>query len=361
MSESSSKGDEQAPKTTVEQAGAKGGKMRAARMTPEQRREASRQAADARWAVPQATHTGEIELSGHRVPCAVLDNGLRVLTQEGFLRAIGRTGKPTKESSNSLELPPWLDAENLKPFISNELRAAFKPFSFRTPATGTGRGQTGRRAGGYDANLLPMVCEVYLKAKAQGATTAKQEHVVQACTLLMCGFARVGLAAMIDEATGYQEVRDRRALQAILDLYLRQELAAWAKRFPDEFYREMFRLKGWTWNCANPSFGPRCIAAYTDDVVYRRIAPELLEELRRRNPVQDSGRRAGKHHQLLTDEVGHPALAQRLHGLVGLMRAAHDWDEFMRMLDRAWPRCGHSVQLDFNDVGDFAPRLPDHT
>ena len=31
------------------------------------------------------------------------------------------------------------------------------------------------------------------------------------------------------------------ALQAILDAYLRKELA-WAKRFPDEFDRQIFRL-----------------------------------------------------------------------------------------------------------------------
>jgi len=47
------------------------------------------------------------------------------------------------------------------------------------------------------------------------------------------GFARVGIIALVDEATGYQEVRNKLALQAILDAFLRKELAAWAKRFPD--------------------------------------------------------------------------------------------------------------------------------
>ena len=65
--------------------------------------------------------------------------------------------------------------------------------------------------------------------------------------MLTRGLAHIGIIALVDEATGYQEVRDKLALQAILDAYLRKELAAWAKRFPDEFYREMFRLKGWQW------------------------------------------------------------------------------------------------------------------
>jgi hypothetical protein len=61
----------------------------------------------------------------------------------------------------------------------------------------------------------------------------------------MRGLAHVGIIALVDEATGYQDVRDRLALQAILDAYLRKELAAWAKRFPEEFYRQIFRLRDW--------------------------------------------------------------------------------------------------------------------
>lgn len=329
---------------------AEGGKARARNLTPAQRKEIAQRAAGARWEIPQATHAGVVELGGAKVACAVLDNGLRVLTQDGFLRALGRTGNPTKEASSFLELPSWLDADNLKPFITNELREVFRPFSFRTLPTGTGRGQASKRALGYDANLLPMACEVYLRAKAAGATTAKQEHVVQACTLLMCGFARVGLAAMIDEATGYQEVRDRRALQAILDRYLRHEFAAWAKRFPDQFYREMFRLRGWKWEGMNPAGGPRCIAQYTKDLVYARLAPGILQELEGRNPVQSNKRRKAAHHQWLTEDVGHPALAQHLHAVIGFMRASPNWPFFMRMMDRAFPKKGHLVQLELYDA-----------
>jgi hypothetical protein len=338
-----------------------GGKARAEALPASRRSEIAAAAADARWSIPQATHAGEIELSGHKIPCAVLDNGLRVLTQEGFLVAIGRTAKPKGGQSMSSPdgLPPFLASDVLKPFVAEDLRRATAPVTFRTFASGESRGCGPKRAYGYDANLLPMVCEVYLRAKAAGMTTSQQEHIVQACSLLMCGFARVGLAAMIDEATGFQEVRDRRALQAILDLYLRQELAAWAKMFPDEFYKEMFRLKGWTWKTLEPSKGPRCIAQYTKDIAYERLAPGVLEELERRNPVQASGasrRRKAKHHQWLTDDIGHPALSQHIHAVTAIMRISHDWDGFMRNLDRAFPRRGRFIQLDFDDVAEFTPR-----
>jgi len=75
----------------------------------------------------------------------------------------------------------------------------------------------------------------------------RQKLIAERAEILLRGLAHVGIIALIDEATGYQTIRDREALQAILDAYLRKELAAWAKRFPDEFYEQMFRLRGWRW------------------------------------------------------------------------------------------------------------------
>jgi hypothetical protein len=123
-----------------------------------------------------------------------------------------------------------------------------------------------------------------------------------------------------------------RTLQAMLDMFLRKELAAWAKRFPDEFYEHIFRLRGWPWKGRgkNP---PQVVAACTKDIVYARLAPHILEELERRNP-KEGGRRKGAHHQWLTDDVGHPALAQHLHAIITLMRVSKTWPQFKHMLGR---------------------------
>jgi hypothetical protein len=120
-----------------------------------------------------------------------------------------------------------------------------------------------------------------------------------------------GIIALIDEVTGYQEIRDREALQQILDKYLRKEYAAWAKRFPDDFYREMFRLRGWQWRGMKVN-RPSVVGRYTKDLVYSRLAPGIPEELERHNPKDDKGNRKSKHHQWLTEDIGHPALAQHL-------------------------------------------------
>ena len=86
-------------------------------------------------------------------------------------------------------------------------------------------------------------------------------------------------------------------------------------------------------------------ASYTNDLVYRRLAPGILKELETRNPKNDRGQRKGKHHQLLTSEVGHPALAQHLYAVIGLMRIARTWEEFIDLIDRAYPKRGDTLRL----------------
>jgi hypothetical protein len=130
---------------------------------------------------------------------------------------------------------------------------------------------------------------------------------------------------------------------------LLKEFAAWAKCFPDEFYQHIFRLRGWTWKGMKVN-RPQVVANYTKDVVWARLAPGILKELEARNPIE-SGRRKAKHHQWLTEDIGHPALAQHLYAVIGLMRISDSWDQFKKMLDRAYPKRGDTLQLPlFKDV-----------
>jgi hypothetical protein len=87
------------------------------------------------------------------------------------------------------------------------------------------------------------------------------------------------------------------------------------------------------------------VAKYTKDFVYERLAPGILEELEGRNPPDAKGRRKTAHHQWLTDDVGHPALAQHLFAVIALMRAAPNWDVFLQLLNRSLPRRGRTLEL----------------
>ena len=321
---------------------ARGGHARAKALNAKRRREIAKKAAESRWSkgLPVAHYTGELKIGENTIGCAVLEDGRRVLTQSDMMRAMGRArqAKGRAYYDGDVNLPAFLTAKNLKPFITNELYVTSSQIEFRLPS--------GHRAFGYVADTLPQVCDVYLQARDAGELVRSQLHIAHQAEILIRGLANVGIVGLVDEATGYQDVRNRFALQEILDAFLRKELAAWAKRFPDEFYKQIYRLRGWEWKGRqfNP---PQVVAHYTTDFVYERLAPGIRDELERRMPRTPSGNRKGKLHQLFTEDIGHPALAQHIHAVTTLMRASEGWDQFKAMMDRSLPKRGDNLQLPF--------------
>lgn len=290
--------------------------------------------------IPRATHEAPLDIGGIIINAAVLEDGTRVLSRASFVRAMGRKGKVkgglkyVKESN----LPVFLAADNLKPFLPDDLESNSTPIPYRT--------KQGIQAMGYRYELLPQVCNVFIDARdARNVLLPNQEHIADRCRILSRGFAVVGLAALIDEATGYQEVRDKQALRDILDRYLTAEFAKWAKRFPDDFYKEMFRLRGWQWKGMKVN-RPSVVGHYTNDIVYDRLVPgsEMRRQLRELNPKDEKGQTARADHQHFTPDLGIPRLDMHLYAVIGLMRASATWDQFMRALQRAFPK-QHSTRL----------------
>jgi hypothetical protein len=119
----------------------------------------------------------------------------------------------------------------------------------------------------------------------------------------------------------------------------------WVKTFPDEFFRELFRLKKWPWNGSSRS--PGVVGRSFKDLIYERLGPGVLAELERKNPSDGKGHRKSKHHQWLTDDIGSPALAQHMYALIGSMRAEESWQEFKVKVrfSRAFPKKGDSIPL----------------
>lgn len=322
---------------------AKGGKARAEALTPERRSEIARMGAQARSnqfddtlkdGLPEATHRGSLKISDDLVlPCAVLSDGTRVIAENAVARQLGRglggkTQRLAARANEGVPLPAYL-APILEPFVPESLRIALThPVIYRD------RGGV-RRA--VPAALLPEICEVWQKASEAGALQKSQEPIARKALALTRALSRVGVIALVDEATEYQAVRDRDELHRILAAYVNEELLPWTKRFPDEFYEQLFRLRGWDYD--PPSVKrPKLVGKLTDQLVYEKLPPGVLQELKARNPVDSRGRRKNKHHQLLTSEVGHPHLAQHLASVTTLMRVSVTWSQFKRLFDRAFSR-----------------------
>lgn len=318
----------------------KGGRARAESLSAERRSEIARMGARARarvaetGEVPGAEYRGKLEISDDlTLECYVLEDGTRVIAENAVARQLGRGlgGKSLRlarrVSDDRPPLPAFLTGA-LEPFVPDSLRIALtEPILYRD------RGGIRR---GVNAALLPEICEVWLKARDAGDVLQdSQEPIAEKAELLMRALSRVGIIALVDEATGYQEVRDRNELRTILRAYINPDLLPWTMRFPAEFYEEMFRLRGWEFR-GNSGKGPRYAGKLTNEIVYEKLPPGVLDELRRRNPSVD-GKRQRKHHQFLTQEIGHPHLDKQIAQVTALMRVSSTWNGFMKLFKKAFP------------------------
>lgn len=330
----------------------KGGLARAAKLTQAEKIEIARAGAAARWrgrgeAQPTA-FVGELRLGETALPCAVLPNGTRVLAQGNFGVAFGRTvggGRAAREVDG---VPIYLVPEVIRQYLDAEvIELLAKPISYVTTA--------GARANGIPARVLPMMCDAWLRARSAGdLKLANQNATAHMAEVMVRALAQVGIDALVDEATGFQDVRPRNALQQYLEKLIRKELAVWSKKFPDEFYENLYRLKRWTWSGMSKN-RYSVVAHYTRDLVYQRLAPGLLRELETKAPPdEETGRRPSKLHQWLTDDVGHPILATHLSQLLVLQKLAlaqgYGWNRFVHMVDKVLPKKGATLDLPFDDT-----------
>lgn len=288
-----------------------------------------------------ASHHRPLQIGNAQLQCYVLDDETRVLSEAEFLEAMGRHRKANvRDEGGEERTPPILQGKAVKPFISQELLEKSRPIQFITP--------TGTRASGYRAEILPMVCEVYLQARDALALPPNQRHVAKQAEILIRALAHVGIIALVDEATGYQSDRARDALSKILEAFIAKELQQWVKTFPTDYYQEMFRLRGLAFP-RDTVKRPQYFGMLTNDLVYRRLAPGVLEELKRVTPKNDAGRPRAKLFQHLTHNVGYPKLREHLGAVVAIMKLSDQWPDFMAKMDRLHPRYGDTLQLPFHD------------
>ena len=323
---------------------AKGGAARAAKLSPARRKEISEKAVAAKRdkaLLPKATHGSSqnpVKIGDIEIPCYVLDDGTRVLSQNGLIAGIGMSKGSTR--SGDARLVAFFDSEAIKPYIINDLVAVLKaPIEF-TPPHG------GRSANGYPATILADICEAVLAARAAGAISPRQSAIADQCEVLVRGFARVGIIALVDEATGYQRDRARDSLAKILEAFVSKEMQPYVKKFPAQFYEEMFRLRGLDFDPQSVK-RPAYFGHLTNDIIYRRLAPGVWKELKAK-AKKDLETRSSTHlHRHLTPGVGDPRLKDMITKVTTVMQLSGQWGDFKEKLDRIVPAFDETLKLPF--------------
>lgn len=293
--------------------------------------------------LPRGTRAGTIRLGDIELDVCIVERGSRVervITQRAALSHLGLPRPKSAQGSADFLVDYVSRIDDSAEKTGGLSMATFSPLAFVHPTNG-------KPAIGYRGQDFISICRFMLRARRAGALSVPQMRVAERAEVVVEAFAEIGIIALIDEATGYQRERGGDALQQILDRLLTPAAAPWEKRFPDDYYREICRLRGWPWNPANPAHVPRYIAQITRDIVYNRLAPGVVDALEEMNPAtgNKSANRRRKHHQHLTLEDGLRLLDEHLRAIVTIARGSYGWGDFMRCVDRSFPVPGTQFAL----------------
>lgn len=273
---------------------------------------------------PKAMYKGKLPIGGLELECAVLDDGTRVLTQAAVFKAFER---PRKGMNSRLEIdgtriPPFLAAKNLAPVITKDILEWTAPVIYK---------DGNQERSGYRAELLPVMCELYLKARRENLLASSQLKFAELSEILLASFAKVGIIALIDEATGFQLDRKHDALRILLEQYIAEGLQKWVKKFPDEFFTQLDRLykNEKTTSRTRPKYYGNFINTY----IYEPIENGYVKQELDKKNIKDNGKRKARFHQWLTD-FGNSQLALQIGRVMGVMEISTNIRSFKEKVAR---------------------------
>lgn len=278
---------------------------------------------------------GDVELD-----VFVLDSKQRLISKKAMANSLNL------KSEGGNAFMRTMSRKGINSVLSDKLRKMIKePISFYT--------LRGELADGYQAETLIEVCDALIEAKNQNKLAPSQAFLAIQAEIIFRSAAKIGIVALVDEATGYQD-KTRDEYRRLFDQFVRQEFTQWEKEFPDKFFDMIYRLYGLKREAPDSSRHPQFFGHFIRKYVYYALANSngaILEQLEERNPVvYDSGGRKRKFFQYLTEEVGVPAFRQHLWQVVGIGESVRDRIHFERSFYRAFPHAipkKHADQLDF--------------
>lgn len=285
----------------------------------------------------KATHEGILKIGDAEIPVAVLEDGKRIITQNGVFKALDR---PSRGTTRLDQIPTFMDAKNLQPYVNQDLMDVINKVEYK--------GMNGKTQEGYDANILPLVSDLYLQARASGDLLKSQMETALKCEILVRSLAKIGITALVDEATGYQYDREREELQKILKGYISEELLPWQQRFPHEYYKQIFRLNGWEYNVSNLKLKPSVVGKWTNTYVYKQLPKGVLEELKKITPKDDDGKHKEHLHRRLTEDIGHPNLNNQIVTVVTIMKLSKNWKDFNKKFNDLYGQTTFDYDDDLN-------------
>ncbi|RHZ37313.1 P63C domain-containing protein [endosymbiont GvMRE of Glomus versiforme] len=273
-------------------------------------------------------YKGKLDLAGFELPCFVLEDGIRVLSSRGMQDALKMVDE-NGEQERGPRLKRYLDQKSLQSFIYRDKN----PAHFDPIICYDGKNEIH----GYEATRLVDFCDGMLEARKNIHLSPRQKTIADQCEILLRSFAKVGIIALVDEATGYQYEREQAELQAILKAFISEEILKWQKTFPWTFYKEIFRLWGLPFTVENIK-RPGFVGTLTNELVYKNMPKGtiVLDKLKEKTPKTKGGNYRYRFHQSLTPEIGREELKKVIYTVEALASISQDREEFLALMKRKY-------------------------
>ena len=307
-----------------------GGKARMEKLTPQQRREQARAAARKRWAepeaetvggadgIPNATHWGELQIGEKVLPCYRLASGERIFSLKGVVVSLIET--------DGGQLAEYIKVKSLRNFLPNDLIPAENDQIPALIKFNTGAESFAKYAWGLPVEKFIDLCDAYSKAAESGDLTERQKKIAVNANAFLRACAKVGIIALVDEATGYQQERPLDELQFKLKLFLAEEMRKWDKTFPDELWVQFGRLTNWKGSLHQR---PKYWGHLVMDLVYEYLDADVAQWLKDNLPKPMHGQ---NYHQWLSEQYGLKKLVEHIWKVIGVASTCKTMDELKKKM-----------------------------
>ncbi|BDV34250.1 P63C domain-containing protein [Methylocystis iwaonis] len=313
-----------------------GGKARADKLPAQARKEIARKAALARHSaktdpetgLPLARSEGTLPIGDVNIDVYVLWDRRRLVSKRAMARALGLKSEGGNAFLKTLSGKTIGSAipENLWEKINNPV--IFKPLS-------------GDPAHGYEAAVLIEVCDALIDARDD--LLPSQKFLARQAEIIIRAAAKIGIIALIDEATGFIEDKRKEEYRELWRDFVRDEFRQWeGAEFPDDIFDLIYKLYGLKRFNPKSTQHPKFFGKILRKYIWIPLANSngaILEQLDEKNPViYANGGRRYKLFQFLSDEVGLPALKQHIWQVVGIGRSVKTKEQFDRSFYAAFPQ-----------------------
>lgn len=319
----------------------KGGFARSESLSPQERKAIAKSAARARWEavrqqakqiedpnhIPEALCEGDLEIGSVKIECYVLDNLKRVIHKRGMAKALGM------KSGGGNVFMRAMSRKGLGSVIDGELRGKLdNPLIFKTLTADLGHG--------YDATVLIDICDAIIEAAKTDKLGPNQEDLALQAEIIIRASAKLGIVALVDDATGFIADKRREQYKELFREFIREEVSWYQSEFPDQLFDVIYKIYGLP-RRAEAKNHPQFFGWFIRKYIYEPLANSngaILEMLDEKNPVvYVNGGRRYKMFQFLSDIVGLPALRAHLWQIIGIGNSVRSKAQFEKSFYTAFP------------------------